>query len=250
MKTIDFSYFIERYNSGEMSEEEKKWFLKELDGNNELRQEVDLRKRTDEVLKKQNIISLRNKLSEIENRRKNQVPVKNMFRPGYLKYAAVIAVFVLIGSITMFSGRNLSGEEIINRYYKVYEPPTNQRSALSGTDRDYRLALDFYNSHDYKNAAILFNKVVLSNPKDMQSTLLNGMSDFENSKYPEAKRSFGKVIDNNNNLYIDQAEWYLAFCYLRTNENIKAINQFEAIKKEDGIYKDDAKRILRKLKKI
>ena len=32
MKTIDFSYFIERYNAGEMSDAEKEWFQKELKG--------------------------------------------------------------------------------------------------------------------------------------------------------------------------------------------------------------------------
>ena len=30
MKTIDFSYFIERYNAGEMSEAEKLWFRRKL----------------------------------------------------------------------------------------------------------------------------------------------------------------------------------------------------------------------------
>ena len=33
MKTIDFSYFIERYNAGEMNDDEKQWFRKELEGN-------------------------------------------------------------------------------------------------------------------------------------------------------------------------------------------------------------------------
>ena len=109
------------------------------------------------------------------------------------------------------------------------------------------LALEFYNAHDYKNAAILFNKVVESNPKDMQSTLLNGISNFENKEYPEAKQSFGSVIDDNNNLYIDQAEWYLALCYLNTDENDKARQLLETIKKEEGIYKNDAKKILRRI---
>ena len=53
MKTIDFSYFIERYNAGEMSEAEKQWFQKELEGNENLRKEVYLRKNTDKVLKNQ-----------------------------------------------------------------------------------------------------------------------------------------------------------------------------------------------------
>jgi hypothetical protein len=37
MKTIDFSYFIERYNAGEMSSDEEQWFNKELIGNDMLR---------------------------------------------------------------------------------------------------------------------------------------------------------------------------------------------------------------------
>src|SRR5659263_6867 len=103
MKTVDFSYFIERYNAGEMSETEKQWFQKELDGNEMLRNEVNLRKRTDEVLKNQNVMSLRNKLSEIEKTRKEvKIPVKNSNNPAYIKYAAVVAVLVLIGSIIMF----------------------------------------------------------------------------------------------------------------------------------------------------
>jgi hypothetical protein len=69
MKTIDFSYFIERHIAGEMSDAEKQWFLKELDGNEKLRNEVNLRKRTDEILNNQNIMSLRSKLSEIEKNR-------------------------------------------------------------------------------------------------------------------------------------------------------------------------------------
>ena len=55
MKTIDFSHFIERYIAGEMGEDEKQWFEKELEGNENLRSEVDLRKKTDLVLKNQNI---------------------------------------------------------------------------------------------------------------------------------------------------------------------------------------------------
>jgi tetratricopeptide (TPR) repeat protein len=248
MKTIDFSYFIERYNAGEMSDSERQWFRKELDGDKKLWNEVNLRKRTDEVLKSQNIISLRNKLSEIERKREASLPVRNTKKPVSMKYAAFIAVLVIIGTITMFSGRNLSSDEIMKRYYKVYEPQTNQRSALSGTNADFTQALELYNSHNYEKAAILFNRVVESNPKDMQSTLLNGIVNFENNKYPEAKQSFGNVINDNNNLYIDQAQWYLALCYIKTDEREKALQQLEIIKNEGGIYRNNAKKIIRKLK--
>jgi len=247
MKTIDFSYFIERYNAGEMSDPEKQWFLKELEGDKKLQNEVNMRKQTDDILRTQNVASLKSKLAEIERRRAVPVPAHSFVKVGYIKYAAVAVVLILIG-IATFPGNNLSNVEIINRYSKLYQPPTGQRSVQAGTDADYSLALEFYNIHDYRKAAILFTKVVENNPKDMQSTFLNGISNYEDSKYPEAKRSFGIVIGNNNNLFIDQAEWYLAFCYLRTNEREKARQQFEAIKQENGIYSKEAKNILRKMK--
>ena len=244
MKTIDFSYFIERYNAGEMSDTEKQWFQKELDGNEKLRNEVNLRKRTDDVLKNQNVMSLRNKLSEIEKTRKEaNIPVKNSNNPAYIKYAAVVAVLVLIGSIIMFPGKKLGSEEIMKRYYKAYEPPTSQRSIQSGTDADFTLALEFYNTRDYEKAAILFNKVLENKPNDMQTVLLIGVANFEEKKYPEAKQSFGRVIEDKDNLYIDQAQWYLALCYLNTDEKDKAIQLLKTIEKRDGIYKNDAKRL-------
>jgi tetratricopeptide (TPR) repeat protein len=248
MKAIDFSYFIERYNAGEMSDTDKHWFLKELDDNKKLRNEVNLRKHTDDVLKNQNIMSLRNKLSEIEKRREANVPVRHSKKPAYVKYAAVVAGLVLIGSITMFSGKNLSGDEIIKHYYKAFEPPTTQRSGQSESNSDFSLALEFYNTHDYDRAATLFNKVLESNPRDMQSELLNGVTNFEGKKYPEAKQSFTKVINDDNNLYIETAKWYLALCYIKTYEKEKAIQQLDMIKNEGGIYRNDAKKILRKLK--
>ena len=248
MKTIDFSYFIERYNAGEMSDTEKQWFLKELEGNIKLRNEVDLRKRTDEVLKKQDVLSLRNKLSQIESNRKDVPKQVSSTGKSYMRYAAVIAALVLIGSITMLTKKKLSNEEIINSYYKVYEPPTSQRSAQSAPDADFTLALELYNTHDYSNAAILFNKVLENKPNDMQVVLLKGVANFEEKNYPEAKQSFSKVIDNRDNLYVDQAQWYLALCYLQTSETEKAKRLFKVIGDENGIYRNDANRIYNGLK--
>ena len=249
MKTIDFSYFIERFNAGEMSEAEKEWFLRELEGNEKLRNEVNLRKHADEILKNQDVISLRNKLSQIEHQRKVTAnPANNFKKTTYIKYAAVFTGIILIGSVLLFSGKNLNNEKIMKNYYKVYEPPTGQRSAQSGTDADFTLALEFYNTHDYEKAAALFTKVIEKKPNDMQAVLLTGVSNFEDKKYPEAKQSFVKVIDDKDNLYIDQAQWYLALCYLNSYETEKAKQLFKIIGKENGIYKTDARKIIRGLK--
>jgi TolA-binding protein len=248
MKTIDFSYFIERYLADEMSEAEKLWFQKELEGNEKLRNEVDLRKRTDNILKEKEIISLRSKLSEIEKQRAAIAVTNKPERKAYARYAAVISVAVLIGFFIFMPGKKLTKDEIMSRYYKTYEPVTTQRSVTVNISSDFEQALEFYQTHDFANAAKYFSKVISEKPKDMYSMLLYGISNFEERKFPEAESSFGRVISNNNNLYIDQAEWYLALCYINTNEKDRALGLLEKIREENGIYKNEAREIIKKLK--
>jgi tetratricopeptide (TPR) repeat protein len=249
METTDYSYFIERYIGNEMTEDELHWFEKELEGNEKLRDEFTLRKHTDNILDNQDIISLRNKLTEIEQRRESEILINNSTRNIYLKYAAVIAAFILIGgSITMLTPKTRSNDEIISRYYKVYEPSTTQRSGQSVTNSDFAIALEFYKIQDYEKAVISFKKVLQINPRDMQSELLNGVSNFELRKYLEAKKSFSKIIEDNNNLFVETAKWYLAVYYIKTDEKDNAVHQLDLIKSEGGIYSNDAKKILRMLK--
>lgn len=247
MKTIDFSYFIERYNAGEMDEAEKQWFRKELSGNEKLRMEVELRKKTDNILKSQDILNLRNKLNAIEKQREVGIPVKKSGRP-IIRYAAVIAALVIIGGLALSSHKKMSSDEIISKYYKPYETAAASRSVEVVKNNDYNLALEYYDIHDFRNAAIYFNKVVESEPGNMHSTLLNGISNFENHNYPAARNSFSKVIEDNDNLYIDHAQWYLAMCYVITDEKDKAVQQLSMIENSNTIYRKDARKVLKSLK--
>ena len=249
IKPIDFSYFIERYNSGEMNEAELTWFLKELDGNEQLRREVELRKKTDMVLKNHDVIQLRSKLSSIESKRAAEKPVKNGIKRIPLGYAAAIAGFILIGSIIiLFNGRSLTSDEILDRFYKSYEVTTPSRSQQAILNSDYSTAIEYYNIRDYRSAALYFSKVLTSDPKYMESTMLYGVSNFEFKDYPEAKHSFIKVIDDNDNLFLEDAKWYFALCYLKTEEMEKAADVLAQIKRSESIYKKDAARIMRKMK--
>jgi len=248
MKTIDFSYFIERYNAGEMDEAEKQWFRKELRDNVKLRNEVELRSNTDMVLKNQDLMNLRNKLNAIEKQRKEPIPVRKPARAVNIKYAAAIAGFILIGSVALLSNRKLSSDKILEQYYKPYEATSTSRSVELVKNTDYNLALDYYSIHDYRNAAMYFNKVLENDPSYMQSQLLNGISNFENQNYPAAEGSFSKVIADNDNYYIDHAQWYLALCYIKTDEKLKAIEQLAIIEKSKTIYRKDARKILKSIK--
>lgn len=248
MKTIDFSYFIERYNAGEMNAEEKSWFEKELEGNEKLRREVDLRKKTEAILKDRDIMALRSKLNSIERKRLERPPVRRSSAGGRnLKYAAAAGVLVVFGAIALFRNGNMSNSEIFDKYYRSYEVTAPSRSASSGINQDFLLGVEYYKVHDYKSAALYFSKVVDQDSRNMESTLLYGVSSFEIDNYPEAERSFVKVIDDNDNLFIEEARWYLALCYIKSDDKDSAVKQLSEIRDSKSIYRKEAAKILRKI---
>ncbi len=247
MKAKNYSYFIERYNSGEMTEPERQWFIREMQNNKMLQHELELSKRTDEVLMKQSSLDLRAKLSRIEMSRKEKIRAESARRITVMKYAAVFAGVGLITSMILFTGRSLTSEEIVNQYFSAYEAPAAIRSSVERTNSEYFLGLRYYNNKDYRNAASQFAKVLEINPGDMQTHLLSGVSNMEIKKYSEAEESFTTVIDDNDNLFIESAKWYLALCYLQTDENKKASELLTKIRNEGGIYSKDARKILKKI---
>ncbi|MCU0460430.1 MAG: tetratricopeptide repeat protein [Bacteroidales bacterium] len=248
MKTIDFSYFIERYNAGEMNDAEKQWFRKELEGNEKLRDEVSLRLRTDKVLSNHPSLLLRSKLREIERQRAEAVTAKNPGKHSAIKYAAVISVFILLGSFLLYNGRNMSGNEILEKFSTHFEGISPSRSLESIANDDFKTGLDYYNIRDYSTAATYFSKVLKNNPADMESTMLYGVSKFEQKDYPVAKQSFTTIVDNNSNLYIEDAQWYLALCFIQTDEQESAIEQLKMIINSESIYRKDARKVLKRIR--
>jgi hypothetical protein len=68
------------------------------------------------------------------------------------------------------------------------------------------------------------------------------------NKYPKAVTEYSKVIDHGNNMFIEEAEWYKALCYLKMNKRAEAKKELLAVIDRRGHYQKDAKAILRKLK--
>ena len=75
-----------------------------------------------------------------------------------------------------------------------------------------------------------------------------GASLQETGKYQNAIKEYETVIIDKDNLFTEQAEWYIGLCYLQTNENRKAYRQFKKIAEKEGFYQQKAQSILNKIK--
>jgi hypothetical protein len=56
------------------------------------------------------------------------------------------------------------------------------------------------------------------------------------------------VVEHQDNLYVEKAEWYLGLCYLALNENERARRKFAVLASGNSDKADEAKKLLRKIK--
>ena len=68
------------------------------------------------------------------------------------------------------------------------------------------------------------------------------------NRWHKTNQNSHKVIDHGNNMFIEEAEWYKALCYLKMNKRAEAKKELLAVIDRKGHYEKDAKAILRKLR--
>jgi hypothetical protein len=250
---LNFDEFIERYLDGEMGTHEKIWFEKELDSNPGLQKELELRKNINSAIQEKDVMELRGQLEEVYLSPEHQETIvkrsTTTFNRKMLVLVSAISILV-VGSllILLLKSNSYTKEEIYAMYYRPYEATLNFRSADTDINRDLRTAMQYYENRDFRNALVLFEKILSEDDSRIGLNLYSGISHMEINEFDNAHSKFQKIVDHKYNLYIEQAEWYLGFCYLMTDNTEKATMQFKEIAEKDGYYSHKAIEILNKLK--
>jgi tetratricopeptide (TPR) repeat protein len=250
---LNYADFIERYLDGEMGKDELIWFEKELDSNPQLQKELALRRNVNIAILEKDVMELRSQLKEICSSpvlRETAVRKKAVaLRRKLLIAASFITIVVIASFFVLFLGnKSYSNEEIYAMYYRPYEASMNFRSADVNINDELRAAMQYYENKDFRNALVLFEKILGDDPTRIGLNLYSGISHMEVKEYNDANRDFRKIIDDGYSLYIEQAEWYLGFCYLMIGDTEKARQEFGLIAAQDGFYKDKAVKVLDKMK--
>ena len=200
----------------------------------------------DRALSDSEVLDLRSKLNELHDPVIQEIDTVGNQKKCVYRYAVSAASVAILLCFGIFS-LSLNSNNIIEKYYQPYAMSSFTRSADVTIDQILQEALIKYDNQQYREAVILFEKVLDSDSELIPAQLYAGISYMEIKKYSQAETSFNKVINHNDNLFIEQAEWYIGFCYLMTERKEKAIKQFSKIAAEDGFYRDKAKNILKKV---
>lgn len=244
---------IDRYLNSELDEDERSSFENELTQNPDLAAELELHKEIAQALVEDDVMNLRDQLDGISEkvlreRRKERSFVARIPR-SRITAATIAASLILLIGITSLLKRNSTGneEKLYSQYFRPYEATGIFRSSNSDLDSKINLALHKYNAAEYTEAINLFEEVLQSDLHNPVGNFYQGMSFQELGKYDRAIHSYNEVIKAKNNLFVEQAEWYAALCYMQNDNRRKAYKQFKQIAENNGYYSEKASAILRKL---
>ena len=243
---------IEGYLYNELSDDQFASFEAELANNQELSDEISLMRNIDLALKENDVMNLRNKIQniagEIAAEKQTEQSFVGQFKARKFVFASVAASLILLLGIAGLLSRQSSQGELYQKFYTTYQTTGINRSASSTTDQKLTAALQKFDNQDYNNALNLFQEVVSRDQNNMVGHFYSGVALQETGKYQNAIKEYNTVKINKDNLFVEQADWYIGLCYLQTNEDKKAFNQFSEIAKNSGFYQQKAQAILRKMK--
>jgi tetratricopeptide (TPR) repeat protein len=256
MKT-NINNWIEDYLRGNLSEDEKKLFEDKLKSDPAFAEEFDLNKRLENAIVNDDIDNFREILKNIH---KKLYPESEPAKSGtkrllhtalkYWKIAAVVFIILIPLTVIMYIMINdsRSNSEIFYRNYERYPTFSDYRSMFKDVkDSTFIDGLNNYKNGDFTVAVGYFNQVVENDETNIAAKFLLGISYIEITNYNRAIYSFEYVIESGDTLYSQQAEWYLALCFIKIGKTNDAKSLLQRIIDNDGFYFDKAIKLLKEL---
>jgi len=115
-------------------------------------------------------------------------------------------------------------------------------------DQNIVEAIIKFQEKDFASASVLFKSILDKDNSNIAVWFYYGISNIETKNYDNSIKAFNTIIKQNDNLYIEHAEWFLGLCYLKNNQKDKAIDQFVVVASNpDNFHRQEAKNILEKL---
>jgi tetratricopeptide (TPR) repeat protein len=246
-------HILQKYLDNELSESELSRFEQELSASPELMVDLDLFREVEEAISDTEVLDFRaqlNDLREDTNRSDSSRKVFRFSRPWHYAASAALALLVAIGLATVL-GRPLSNSDLFMKYMKPYELVLTNRSIESDVVKVIMNKAEVaYMEGDFEQAVMWFSEVLEKDPSKVEADFSIGVSNMGMQKYVDASESFDKVIQHDDNLFIQKAEWFQAGCLLAMDETERARRQLISIANEDKhFYHDDAEKVLKRMKR-
>ena len=206
-----------------------------------------------EAIKDERKREIRKTLEHIQRKDTNKSRVihrkdANIFRINFHSWrlqvaAAAVTILIVSGGLI---GHFLTNKPVNQALYTEYFSPENSLlsvRSIETIDSKIKEGMYYYEQGQFTEAISIFQ----TDPDNLIGKLYTGFSFMKLEKYKQAEIQFIDIINDKDNLLIDQAEWNLGLCYLKTGETPKAEKVFSNISVGNTIYREDAIKILREM---
>jgi tetratricopeptide (TPR) repeat protein len=246
-------HILQKYLDNELSERELARFEQELNASPELLVDLDLYKEVDEAIADTEVLDFRAQLNDLREETRRTESGRRVFRftrPWHYAASAALALLVAIGLATVL-GRPLSNSDLFVKYMKPYELVLTNRSmeddVIKATMNNAEIA---YLKGDFESAIFWYNEVLEKNSEKVEAEFGVGVSSMGLSQFVNASESFSKVIEQDDNLFIQKAQWFQAGCFLAMDETDVARWHLNVIASDPNhYYSSDAAKILKRMKR-
>lgn len=126
------------------------------------------------------------------------------------------------------------------------ERTTPNRSNTYFAHKIIRQAMRLFNSKNLTNCIEELTLLYNYNKDDANAQFYLGMCYFQLGKYTIAQSYFQKNLDNVNNIFHQESEYYQALCLLNTKQTEEALKQLQTISNNKGFYSVRAKEVIGK----
>ena len=245
------------YLHNEVSAAERQEIEKELQVNESMQRDLQVLRDLDQTLHDDALISFVAKLQDTEklytavyadegeDAEMKASPRRRIFT---WKYAVAASILILmVGSLVFFLSKPNS-DELYASYYEKYESSVGTRSDGPANADELVQAILEYDKGNYEVALNQFNEILKNDATNTTARFFAGVSYIELQKFDKAIDNLWKVVNKNDAVFIEQAEWYISLCFIKTNQQEQASVFLTRICKRNGYYKVKAQDLLNKLK--
>lgn len=240
MKNTNYEYQIDDYLAGLLDDNEENEFNTSINNNMGLAKDLQFQEEIFEAIRDERKREIRKTLNQI-HRKNTQRKNLNIYSWKLQAVAAALVVLIVTGGLL---GSFLTNNTTTNQslYTEYFNPETSLLSVRSNESIDSNLkeGMFYFEQGKFEKAISIFQ----TEPNDLLGKLYTGFSYMKLEKYVKAESQFNDIIEDEDNLLVDQAEWNLGLCYLNSGQQMEAKEVFKKISTGNTIYNKDADLIL------
>lgn len=216
---------IDRYLSGEMTEEERTSFEDHIQANEVLKSNVEEQLKLIRAVEESSLLEWFNNIHRRFFGDGKQTGRKSFFSLSSSMYfgAASVLLMLAVGSYFMFFHKNFN-----ERLYATYFKPDPGLPTVMGTSGNFAFydAMVDYKRGEYDKAIQKWSRQQIQQSNNDTLNYFLGVAYLANDNPKKAIPFLGTVVKNEHFIFIDEANYYLGMAYLKMNDLEKAKTYF------------------------